>query len=138
MLKSFFDKITRVSLRLRWVTIALSVLFLIAGVFALTQFNQELIPPVEFPQSVVLAMYQGATPDETLEQLTIPIENAVRSVDGVVYVESNTGSGFSAIIISNEYGLDQDALRDEIKVAVSDLDYPEGVEPPERPAADHR
>jgi len=131
VLKSFFDKITRVSLRLRWVTIALSVLFLIAGVVALTQFNQELIPPVEFPQSVVLAMYQGATPDETLEQMTIPIENAVRSVDGVVYVESNTGSGFSAIIISNEYGLDQDALRDEIKVAVSDLDYPEGVEPPD-------
>jgi len=131
MLKKFFDRITRVSLRLRWVTIALSVLLLVAGVFALTQFNQELIPPVEFPQSVVLAMYQGAAPDEMLEQVTIPIENAVRSVDGVVYVESNTGSGFSAIIISNEYGLDQDALREEIQAAVSALEYPAGVETPE-------
>ncbi len=131
MLESFFDKITRVSLRFRWVTIALSVLLLVAGVFALTQLNQELLPPVEFPQSVVLAMYQGATPDEVLEQMTIPIENAVRSVDGVVYVESNTGSGFVAVIISNEYGLDQDALREEIQAAVSDLDYPAGVETPE-------
>ncbi len=131
MLKKLFDKTTRGSLRFRWVTIALSVLFLVAGVLALAEFNQELIPSVEFPQSVVLAFYQGATPQETLEQVTIPIEEAVRSVEGVIYVESNTGSGYSAVIISSEYGLNQDALRDEIRAAVADLVYPEGVETPE-------
>ena len=44
MLKNLFDKITRGSLRFRWVTIALSVLLLAAGALALTQFNQELVP----------------------------------------------------------------------------------------------
>jgi len=131
MLKNIFDKITRGSLRFRWVTIALSVLLLAAGALALTQFNQELVPPVEFPQCVVLAFYNGATPEETLEQVTIPIEEAVRAVEGVVYVESNTGSGYAAVIISSEYGLDQEALRDEIRAAVAGLDYPEEMETPE-------
>ncbi len=131
MLKRIFDKITRGSLRFRWVTIALSTLLLAAGVFALTQFNLELIPPVEFPQSVVLAFYNAETPEEVLELVTIPIEDAVREVEGVVYVESNTSSGFAAIIISSEYGVDQEAIRDEIHAAVAELDFPEGMETPE-------
>jgi len=131
MLKKIFDKITRGSLRFRWVTIALSALLLAAGVFALTQFNQDLIPPVDFPQSVVLAFNQGATPEEMLDQVTIPLEEAVRGVEGVVYVESNTGPGFAAIIISNEFGMDQDAIRDEIQAEMNALDYPEGMETPE-------
>ena len=131
MLKRIFDKITRGSLRFRWVTIALSALLLAAGVFALTQFNQDLIPPVDFPQSVVLAFNQGATPEEMLDQVTIPLEEAVRGVEGVVYVESNTGPGFAAIIISNEFGLDQDVIRDEIQTEMNALDYPEGMEAPE-------
>jgi HAE1 family hydrophobic/amphiphilic exporter-1 len=131
MLKSVFDKITRGSLRLRWVTVALSVILLVAGALALAQFNQELIPPVEFPQSVVLTFYPGATSEETLDQVAIPIEDVVRQVEGVVYVESSTGPGYAAVIISSEYGLDQDAIRDEIRSAAAELDYPEQAESPE-------
>ncbi|NOR81968.1 MAG: MMPL family transporter [Ardenticatenales bacterium] len=131
MIKNLFDIITRGSIRFRWVTITLSVLLMAAGILALTQLNQELIPPVEFPQSVVLAFNQGATPEEMLEQVTIPLEDAIRAVEGAVYVESNTGSGFAAIIISSELGPNQDAIRDEIRTAVGGLDYPEGMETPE-------
>jgi HAE1 family hydrophobic/amphiphilic exporter-1 len=131
MLKSLFDKITRGSLRFRWVILVLSVLLLVAGGWAVTQFHQELIPPVEFPQSVVLAFYPGATAEETLDQVTVPIEAVVRKVQGVVYVESNTGPGYAAVIISSEYGFDQDAIRDEIRSAVTGLVLPEDVETPE-------
>jgi HAE1 family hydrophobic/amphiphilic exporter-1 len=131
MLRGFFDKITRGSLRVRYLTVALSVLVLAAGVFALTQFNEELIPSVEFPQSVVLAFYNGADVDAVLNEVTIPIEEAVRSVDGVLYVESNSGPGYAAVIVSTEYGLDQVALRNEIRNAVEAIQFPEGVEAPE-------
>jgi HAE1 family hydrophobic/amphiphilic exporter-1 len=131
MLRRFFDRITRGSLRVRWLTVALSVLVLAAGVFALTQFNQELIPSVEFPQSVVLAFYNGADIDAVVDEVTIPIEDAVRAVDGVVYVESSSGPGYAAVIISTEYGLDQEALRDEIRSAVGAIQFPEEVEAPE-------
>ena len=131
MLRAFFDKITRGSLRVRWLTIALSVLVLAAGVIALTQFNQELIPAVEFPQSVVLAFYPGADVDAVLDEVTMPIEEAVRGVDGVLYVESNTGPGYTAVIISSEYGLDQEAVRDTIRSAVAAIEFPAEVETPE-------
>lgn len=131
MLKNLFDRLTRVSIRYRLVTVVLSVILLAAGALALTQFNQELIPPVEFPQSVVLAFYPGGSADETLAQITGPIEDAVQQVEGVVYVESNTGPGYAAVIISSEYGLDQDAIRDEIRTVVAGLEYPDQVETPE-------
>ncbi len=131
MLRKLFDKITRGSLRLRWVTILLSVVLLAAGVLSLSQFNQELLPPVEFPQSVVLTFFQGASPEETLQEITIPIEDAVRALEGVVYVESNSGAGYSVVIISAEYGIDLDGLRAEMRAALGEIDFPEGVEVPE-------
>lgn len=131
MLESLFDRLTRASLRFKWVTIGLSVLALIAGVFALTQLKQELIPGIEFPQSVVIALNPGMGPESLRDQVTIPIEQAVRTVDGVVNIESTTAYGMSIIIARNEFGVDQEALRADLREAVEGLSYPEGMETPE-------
>ena len=42
MLESLIDRITRASLRFKWVTIILSIIVLVGGVFAVTQLKQEL------------------------------------------------------------------------------------------------
>ena len=67
MIESLIDRLTRLSLRFKWVVIALAILVMVGGVVAVTQFNQELIPPVEFPQSVVLALNGGTDADDMLK-----------------------------------------------------------------------
>ncbi|MEA3439937.1 MAG: efflux RND transporter permease subunit, partial [Chloroflexota bacterium] len=131
MLRSLIDKLTRASLRFKWATIAITVLVFIAGVVAFTQFNRELIPPVEFPQTVVLVMNPADDAETMLENITIPIENAVSDIDGVVNVESTTTSGVSAVVVMSEFGLDQDAIRQEIQTNIDALDFPEGMTPPQ-------
>jgi HAE1 family hydrophobic/amphiphilic exporter-1 len=131
MIESLIGRLTRASLRFNWVVIALAILAMVGGVFAVTQFKQELIPAVEFPQTVVLAFNNGMDAEEMLEQVTKPIERAVEDVEGVVNVESTTAAGFSAIILRNEFGIDQPLLREETQAALDGVELPSEMEAPE-------
>ena len=131
MIEKFFDLITRGSLKYKWVTIVLSVLIIVAGIFAFTQLNQELIPKIEFPQTIVLGLNPGMDSDTLLEEVTIPMEKAVSDLEGVVNVETNTSDGISIAIIRNEFGEDQEAIQTLIQEALDQLTYPEGMEKPD-------
>ena len=131
MLESIIDRITKASLKYKWVTIGLAVFAIVAGGISLTQFNQELIPGIEFPQTVVLAFNSGAEVEDMLTEVTIPIEDAVSEIEGVVNVESTTNSGVAFIIVRNEFGFNQDKLREQIQASIDAIDYPEGMETPE-------
>ena len=131
MIESAIDLLTRAYLRFKWVVIVLSILALVAGVFAITQLNQELMPAIEFPQTILLALNPGTTAVEMRDQVTIPIEEAVSDLEGVVNVESTTYSGVSVTTILSDFGEDLDALRENLKIVVEGIDFPEGMETPE-------
>ncbi len=82
MVASLFDKITRASLKLWWLTIILAVAALVLGGVAVAQLNQELLPPIEFPAMVAITFWSGADADDVLEQVTIPLEDAVQGHRG--------------------------------------------------------
>lgn len=131
MLESAIDRLTRASLRVRWLVILLAVAAIAGGALALTQLKQELIPPIEFPQSVVLAFNSELAADQMLAQVTMPIEQLVQGVEGVVNVESTTSPGISVVIARNEFGVDQAALRDDIQAALDGVQLPSEMDPPE-------
>jgi HAE1 family hydrophobic/amphiphilic exporter-1 len=131
MLEKLFDLITRGSLRFRWVTIILSVLLLVAGGIAFTQLNQELIPKIDFPQTFVLGLNPGVAAEALLDNMTIPVEEAMAAIEGVVNVETTTSNGLFLAIVRNEFGMDQDAIRNEIQAAIDGLVLPSGMEAPE-------
>ena len=101
---------------------------MVGGVFAVTQFKQELIPAIEFPQTVVLAFNGGMEAEDMLEQVTKPIERAVEDIVGVVNVESTTTTGVSAVIIRNGFGVDQPLLRADIQSALNLVELPSEME----------
>ena len=127
MIERLIDGITRASLRYKWVTIGLAVLIIVGGIWSVFLLNQELLPNIEFPQSVVLAFNQGTDIDTMLEEVTLPIEEAVGEIEGVVNVESTTSPGVSVVIVRNEFGLDQEELRDEIRATLDGISFPEGM-----------
>lgn len=132
MLVAFFDRITRLSLRFRWMTILLAAAILAAGISAMLGLNLELLPRIEFPQTFVVAQWsETESPQQFLEQVTVPLEEKLSAVDGVVNVESTTNSGFAFIIVRNEFGLDQERVLADIKTAVTTADLPPGMETPQ-------
>ena len=132
MLSALFDRITRGSLRFSWITIILALLLLALGVLAVGDLNQELVPRIEFPQTIVIAQWPDAEDAEQfLDEVTIPLEEAVADIDGVVNVESTTNPGFGVIIVRNEFGLNQDRIVSDIETALDEVALPEGMETPE-------
>ena len=132
MVEAFFDLITRLSLRFKWATIVLTLVVLVAGVFAALDLNLELLPRVEFPQTVVVAQWSEAeTADDFLEQVTIPLEEELAAVDGVVNVESTTSTNFAFIIVRNNFGLDQERIVADIEEAVAAVGLPPEMDAPE-------
>ena len=115
MVRNFFAAITRFSVRFQYITVAISLLAIILGLVGYSQFNQELLPSVEFPQTYILVQSPGLAADELLALITIPLEREAAALENVLNVESTTGAGFGFVQVSNEFGIDQSALQARIR-----------------------
>jgi HAE1 family hydrophobic/amphiphilic exporter-1 len=132
MLTRIFDKITRLSIRFRWFVIAISLLVIAGGIYAMLTLNLEMLPNIDFPQTVVVAQWSDAeSADQFLEEVTIPLEEALADVDGVVNLESTTSRNFAFVIARNEFGLNKDKIIEDIKSAVEATVLPDGIEAPQ-------
>jgi HAE1 family hydrophobic/amphiphilic exporter-1 len=126
-----FSLITRASLRLRWVTILVTVALLAVGVWAVTQLNQELMPSMEFPFHVVVVQWPGSDAETMVDQVAVPMEQALMEIDDVLSVDTTASPGFTFIMARSEFGVDMDATQDAIERQLAGLSLPPDVEEPQ-------
>ncbi|MCD4684929.1 MAG: efflux RND transporter permease subunit [Anaerolineae bacterium] len=123
-MKPFFDHITRLSIRFKWLTVALAVL-LALGTYAALDLNIEMVPSIDIPSTFILVRSGRSTNGNLmLQAYTVPVENGAGNIDGVVNRESNTTNGLVFLEIRNEFGLDQDEIRDELQAVLDGLPLP--------------
>jgi len=124
-MRSLFAFLTRISLQFRWVTLALALVIGVFGVIGLTQLQLELIPAIEFPQTVILTQVSGMSSDEVLEVITKRIETQLETIPEIVNVESTTTGAFGSVVIArNDFGLDQERLREQMRAAFDEMWLP--------------
>jgi len=132
MLTRLFDSMTRLSIRFRWLVLLLSLTIMAAGIYAVTTLNMEMLPRIEFPQTIIVAQWSDAESSEQfLNEITEPLEEVIKEVEGVVNLESSTSRSFAFIIVRNDFGEDQDRITADLKAAAESVELPEGVDPPE-------
>lgn len=125
-MKSFFDLVTRLSLRFRWLTLALVVFVMVVGTVAGLELNQELLPPIEFPQTFILANAGGMTGEQVLTVVTARLEAELAKIPEIVDISSTTNGAFGAFIIAaNDFGLNQERLRQQIQAALDNVWFPQ-------------
>ena len=131
-MKRFFAFITRTAVRLRWFTFAMVFVLLALGVYAATDLNQELLPPIELPQTIILGQVAGMTSEQVLNVMTERLEDALTEVSDIVNLESQTTGAFGAIIIAfNDFGIDQQRLVTDIQTQLDTVWFPvRRIEPP--------
>ena len=135
-MRFFFNMITSLALRFRALTLALVGLLLVLGIVSATSLNQELLPPVEFPQTIVLAQTNGMTSEQVLEVLTKRLEAELATVPDVVNLESTTTGSFGAVItVYNDFGLDPEPLRENLREAINEVWLPQRRIESDEPAA---
>lgn len=108
----------RLSLRFRAVTALITVAVMVTGIISLTSLRQELIPPLELPAAVVVAVVPGASPEVVEDQVTIPIEEAVAGVRGVDQVTSRSAANVSTTTVLFDYGTDMTSATQEVQTAI--------------------
>lgn len=124
-MKFFFALVTRTALRLRWLTIAMVFVLLALGVYAANDLNQELLPPIELPQTIILGQVAGMTSEQVLTVMTERLEEALAGIDEIVNLESQTTGAFGTVMIAfNDFGINQPRLVDEIRAQLDAVWFP--------------
>ncbi|MGH3907165.1 MAG: efflux RND transporter permease subunit, partial [Pseudonocardiaceae bacterium] len=122
--------LTQLSLRNRALVGLATVLVAIFGVISMTSLKQELIPSLQIPIAAVVGPFPGASPAVVEQQVTAPVEAAVKSVPGVTAVTSTSSGGMSAVNVEMDYGTNLADVQRDLQQAVSGVrGLPEGVEP---------
>ena len=72
---------------------------------------------------MVMDVYPGATPEQVMKDVSIPLEKAVENLEHVKAVYSNSYSNMSSIQVEYEYGIDMDEAKRalDIRTRCSDL-----------------
>ncbi|AUS80542.1 hydrogenase expression protein [Actinoalloteichus sp. AHMU CJ021] len=122
-------KLAKLSLANRALVALIAVVAAVAGAFAVLSLKQELLPPMELPAAAVIAPYPGASPDLVEDQVTRPIETAVRGTQGVSELTSVSTENLATIQVQFDFGTSIGDAVNEMQRAVNRLQLPEDVDP---------
>ncbi len=98
--------------RSRTVLLSLAVV-LIAGLYAYLTIPKEAEPDVEIPMIYVSVRLEGVSPEDSERLLVRPIEQEVRSIEGIKEMTSTAYEGGANVMLEFDAGIDtNDALQD--------------------------
>ncbi len=122
-------RLTEIALRNKSIVILLSAALFISGLVAWGSLHQELLPDIELPFITVIAAQPGAGAEDVAQQVTVPIEQAIKSVPRLEALSSTSANSLSLVIAQFEYGTNIKDTRAAIETAMGQATLPVGVEP---------
>ncbi|HCC07327.1 MAG TPA: hypothetical protein DEP72_04110 [Clostridiales bacterium] len=119
---SFFIKNTKI-------TIFLIIITLFWGVNSFSNLSRELSPEVVLPYGMVTTIYNGAAPKEVETLVTDKIEAKLDELEHVKNITSNSGFGYSSVMVEFETGINIDDMVQKMQEKVSSVqsELPEGT-----------
>ena len=125
---SMFDYLISFFARRHILTNLVFLAVVLGGVFAWQNTNKEELPAITFDTVRISVNYSGAPAKDVEYFITKPIEEAIRGLDGVYRITSNSSVGQSNVNVELErnYPSFNEAIL-EIRAAVLDVELPEEV-----------
>ncbi len=103
--------------RSRTVLLSLAVV-LIAGVYAYLTIPKEAEPDIEIPNIYVSIHYEGISPEDSERLLVRPVEQEVRSIEGIKEMTSTAYEGGANIMLEFDAGIDTDKALQDVREKV--------------------
>lgn len=110
----------------------LTLLLLGWGIYAGYTINREAFPPIDFDIVIVTTIFPGASPDEIEKLVTQPIEEQLKSVEGIKEIRSSSIENRSGIsIIIDPDAKDPKKVIEDIRSSVDRVtNLPNNIEKP--------
>ncbi len=108
----------------------LTIIITVSGIYSGTRMKMETIPDISIPYLMVMGVYPGATPEQVMEDVSIPFEKSLELLEGVKAVYSNSYSNMANVQVEYDYGTDMAEAKREMQAALDAIDLPEGAQEP--------
>lgn len=108
----------------------LTIIITASGMYSGTRMNMETIPDISIPYLMVMDVYPGATPERVMEDVSMPLEQAIENLENVKAVYSNSYSNMSNIQVEYDYGINMDEAKRELESALDNVSLPEEAQEP--------
>ncbi len=108
----------------------LTIIITAAGIFAGVSMKQETMPNISIPFLNVVAIYPGAAPEGVVQDVTVPLEQRLRNVDGVKTVTSTSMENAASIAMEFDYGTDLDQATAAVREALNEVTLPKNAQKP--------
>ena len=101
------------------------------GLFSMANLKQELIPSIDFPQSTVLTIAPGMSPELVDTLVSLPLSKALGTISGVEQVVANSSGSTSIVSVTYKFGTNPDKFNSAVDKALRGLDgtLPNDVKP---------
>ncbi len=113
--------ISRLAIKYSWLTISFWIAVTVAGLLAFSSLKYALFPDVTFPVVVVNASAPLTTALDTETKLTIPLEQRLRSLEGLEDVRSSTYPSQTAISLSFVVGKNLEESTRQVESALKQV-----------------
>lgn len=117
----------------RPVTIVMGMLMLVViGMLALNRMPLDLAPEITFPNLMIMAVYEGAGPEEVEERIAKPLEAAVKTTANIKNVKVTAQEGMAFINAEFNWGTDLDTASADLREKISMVRevFPDEMEDP--------
>jgi len=81
---------------------------ILIGLISFQNLGLDLLPDLSFPMTAIMVSYSGVAPQEIENMVTIPLEEAVATIQGVQNINSFSREGSSIILLEFNWGTDMD------------------------------
>ena len=122
--------LTKFSLKNAVAVIIISVLLIGGGVYSFLGLKSDLLPDIEFPQLSITAVYPGASAEDINARVTEPLEKALKGVEGLDSLTSQSLESVSRIQMSFPIGTDMDKVTQSVNDRIAETRLPEEVSTP--------
>ncbi|MEM1157049.1 MAG: efflux RND transporter permease subunit [Verrucomicrobiota bacterium] len=110
-----------------WMLMSALIVF---GAISLLRLGVSQMPDVDFPVIEVRVTWEGASPELIEAEIVDQIEEEVVQIEGLKKITSTMLQGRATVKLDFDISRNVDAALQEVQAAVSENQYPVGVDPP--------
>lgn len=104
-------------------SLVLSIAIIFWGIISFFDLPLRALPVVDIPVITVTTQFPGTSPQVMEAFISSPLEDALSSIEGVDYIESNNKQGQSTITITLVDGTDSDKALTNISANISSVKW---------------
>ncbi|ALF56016.1 cation transporter [Nostoc piscinale CENA21] len=119
--------ISKLAIDFSWLTVSFWITVTVAGLLAFSSLKYALFPDITFPVVVVNATAPLTTAIDTEAKLTKPIEERLRSVEGLDDLRSSVYPGQTAVSLAFAVGTDLEKSTSKVETSLKQLSLPQGA-----------